>query len=223
MWALADLGRTQEAVSLARELAARPPQAAHAAAYGELMVRLGLWEEADAAFTRALQAAAGAGRDPDWRLLFARGAARNELARWPEAEADLLAALPSAPNDPELLNYLGYSWVERGERLEEALAMIQRAVLARPGSGAIVDSLGWAYFRLGEFEQATAFLERAVELEPADPLLNDHLGDAYWRTGRRLEARLQWRRALSLSPGEALRLDLERKLEAGLPEGASEP
>jgi tetratricopeptide (TPR) repeat protein len=157
-----------------------------------------------------------AGSTPDWRLLYMRGVALERIGRWPEAEADLRAALASQPNEPELLNYLGYSWIDRGERLAEALDMVKRAVAANPRSGPIVDSLGWAYYRLGDYRNAVEQLETAVLLEPADPEINNHLGDAYWRVGRRIEAEFQWKRVLSLEPPEKIRLDAEAKLKSGL-------
>jgi tetratricopeptide (TPR) repeat protein len=150
----------------------------------------------------------------DWRLYFSRGAARERLGRWPEAEHDFQQALRLSPDQPETLNYLGYMWIDRGERLDEGLAMIARALELRPQSGAIVDSLGWAYFRLRQYERAVDLLERAAALEPADPTIVDHLGDAYWQVGRRTEARYQWRRALSLSPENPAAI--EAKIEAGL-------
>lgn len=152
----------------------------------------------------------------NWRLHFARGAARERLGRWEEAELDFRRALELSPDQPDVLNYLGYSWVDRGVNLDEGLAMIRRAVELRPTSGAIVDSLGWAYFRLGDYRQAILHLERAVELEPGVATLNDHLGDAYWRDGRRTEARFQWRRALSQNPDDPEAI--EQKLQNGLPE-----
>jgi tetratricopeptide (TPR) repeat protein len=151
----------------------------------------------------------------DWRLHFARGAARARLGRWPEAEADMQRALQLSPEQPDVMNFLGYSWVDRGERLTEGLAMIERAAVLRPMSGAIIDSLGWAHFRLGDYARALDILERAVELEPADPTLNDHLGDAYWRVGRRIEARFQWQRALTFAPEDSD--TIHAKLESGLP------
>jgi Flp pilus assembly protein TadD len=156
-----------------------------------------------------------AGDAQNWRLFFARGAAREHLGRWPEAEADLRHALDLQPEQPDVMNYLGYSWVDRGEHLQEAMQMIRRAVELRPDSGAIVDSLGWAYFRMGDYDQAIEHLERAVALMPADATLNDHLGDAYWRAGRRIEARFQWQRALSYEPAD--RAAIEAKLANGLP------
>jgi Flp pilus assembly protein TadD len=125
-------------------------------------------------------------------------------------------ALTLAPDEPEVLNYLGYSWIDRGERLQEAKAMIEKAVAAKPDSGAMVDSLGWAYFRLGDFPKAVDQLERAAELEPADPDINNHLGDAYWRAGRKTEARFQWQRVLTLNPDAKMREEVERKLKSGL-------
>ena len=135
-----------------------------------------------------------------WRLLFARGIALERSKNWPRAERDFLAALELSPNEPYLLNYLGYSWVDQGIKLERALTLIERAVELEPQSGAIVDSLGWALYRMGDYDGAVEKLERAAELEPLDPTVNDHLGDAYWRVGRRNEASFQWRRALDLDP-----------------------
>jgi len=145
-----------------------------------------------------------------------RGVALERANRWQDAERDLLAALAGQPNEPELLNYLGYSWIDRGERLGEAMDMVKRAVAANPRSGPMVDSLGWAYYRLGDYRNAVEQLEAAVLLEPADPEINNHLGDAYWRVGRRIEAEFQWKRVLSLDPPEKIRLEAEAKLKSGL-------
>jgi tetratricopeptide (TPR) repeat protein len=155
-------------------------------------------------------------KTPDWRLLYARGVAYERLNRWPDAERDLQAALVLQPDEPELLNYLGYSWIDRGLRLKEALAMVQKAVAANPKSGAMTDSLGWAYYRLGDYKKAVELLETAVELEAGEPEINDHLGDAYWRVGRRDEARFQWRRVLTLDPEAKIKAGAEVKLQAGL-------
>lgn len=157
-----------------------------------------------------------AGDTPDWRLLYMRGVALAQIDRWPEAEKDLKAALAQQPNEPELLNYLGYSWIDRGENLGEALDMVKRAVAATPRSGPIVDSLGWAYYRLGDYRNAVEQLETAVLLEPADPEITNHLGDAYWRVGRRIEAEFQWKRVLSLDPPPKIRAEAETKLKSGL-------
>ena len=141
----------------------------------------------------------------------------SRSGQWAAAEKDLVAALAQQPNEPDLLNYLGYAWIDRGERLSEAMDMVKRAVAANPRSGAMVDSLGWAYYRIGDYRNAVEKLEEAVLLSPADPEINNHLGDAYWRVGRTIEARFQWSRALSLDPTPAIKADAEAKLKTGLP------
>jgi len=151
-----------------------------------------------------------------WTLFFARGISRERVGDFKGAEADLRKSLELSPDQPSVLNYLGYSYVDRGENLEEALEMIQRAVAAEPESGAITDSLAWAYFRLGRYEEAVAPMERASLLEPVDPIVTDHLGDVYWAVGRKLEAQFQWRRALSFNPEEKEAIRIRKKLEVGL-------
>ncbi|THD58073.1 tetratricopeptide repeat protein [Phenylobacterium sp.] len=159
-------------------------------------------------------------KTPDWRLLYSRGVAQERLDHWPAAQADLQAALKQRPDEPELLNYLGYSWIDRGEHMQEALGMVQKAVAADPRSGAMIDSLGWAYYRLGDYKQAVDKLEQAVEFEAGDPEINDHLGDAYWRVGRKDEAQFQWRRVLTLKPDDKIKASAEAKLASGLgPDG----
>ena len=157
-----------------------------------------------------------AGPKASWNLYYMRGVARDQAGDWDGAERDLKQALALSPDQPEVLNYLGYSWVDRGVDLSGAKAMIERAVAAKPDSGAIVDSLGWAYYRLGQYPQAVEQLERAAELEPADPDINDHLGDAYWRAGRRTEARFQWNQVLIMQPSDKLRAQVKAKLKSGL-------
>lgn len=157
---------------------------------------------------------------PDWRLLYARGIARERSGNWPGAEADLTAALAAQPDESEILNYLGYSWIDRGIKLDEAMAMVQRAVATNPRSGAMIDSLGWAYYRLGDYPKAVAKLEEAVEIDAGDPEINNHLGDAYWRIGRRIEAVFQWKRVLTLDPPANIKADAEAKIEKGLPDPA---
>lgn len=156
-----------------------------------------------------------------WFLFYARGICHERLDQWPQAEADFRASLDLDPNRPQVLNYLGYSLVEKSSKLDEALDMIERAVAARPDSGFIVDSLGWVLYRMGKFEEAVAHMERAVELMPVDPVVNDHLGDVYWAVGREREAEFQWKRALSFidpedTDGEADPERIRRKLDVGL-------
>ena len=156
------------------------------------------------------------GPNPDWRLLYARGISLDRSGQWKAGETDLTAALAQRPDDAEILNYLGYSWIDRGEHLAEALAMVQKAVGQNPNSGAMVDSLGWAYYRLGDFKMAQQTLEHAIELEAGDPDINNHLGDAYWRVGRKDEAGFQWRRVLTLDPEPKLKAEVEGKIAHGL-------
>ena len=161
------------------------------------------------------------GAKPDWRLYYLRASAYEKIGDPDKTQADLTAALKLNPDEPELLNFQGYFWIERGQHLTEALAMIKRAVAAEPQSGEIIDSLGWAYYQLGDFKNAVQRLETAVTLSPGIPEVNDHLGDAYWRVGRKTEAAFQWRRVLSLDPGPKLRVSVERKLAS--PQGPDAP
>lgn len=157
-----------------------------------------------------------------WRLFYLRGIASQETGDWQAAEADFLRALELSPDQPDVLNYLGYTWIDRRVNLTEALDLIERAVSQRPDSGYIIDSLGWAYYRLGNFEEAATALERAVALEPSHPVLLDHLGDAYWRVGRRREAVFAWNHALDFDPAPELQAAIEEKLLSGLPEESNE-
>lgn len=163
-----------------------------------------------------------------WIVHYTRAVTSHQLDRWPEAEADFRAALTFRPNQPQVLNYLGYSLVERGEKLDEALQMIETAVAAQPQNGAIVDSLGWVLFQMGQYEDAVVHLENAAALEAVDPVVNDHLGDAYWAVGRKTEAAFQWNRALSFSDETSedatrIRRKLEIGLDAVLAEEGAEP
>ena len=151
-----------------------------------------------------------------WQLFYSRGIAYERLDVWPKADRDFREALRLNPDQPLVLNYLGYSLVEKKIQLDEALIMIEKAVELRPESGFIVDSLGWVLFRMGRYDEAVPHLERAAQLEPIDPIINDHLGDGYWSVGRKREAHFQWRRALSFEPEEAEADRIRRKLEVGL-------
>ena len=135
---------------------------------------------------------------------------------WDQAEADFRNALKLNPDQPLVLNYLGYSLVEFGLKLPEAQAMIERAVASRPNDGYITDSLGWVLYRLGKFDEAVDPMERAVQLVSNDPIINDHLGDVYWMVGRKREAEFQWRRALSFKPEEKDAERIRLKLDLGL-------
>ena len=154
----------------------------------------------------------------DWSLYYNLGIALERTKQWARAEDNFLKALELEPDQPFVLNYLGYSWVEQGRNLGRARKMIEKAVSQRREDGYIVDSLGWVLYRLGEWEDAARHLERAVLLRPQDAVINDHLGDALWRVGRRNEARFQWNRALTLEPDANLVKGIENKLENGLGE-----
>ena len=177
-------------------------------------------EEAVAALDPAIAAFGDAAPGAAWRYYLARGASYLELDAWALAEADLKKAVELGPNEAATLNYLGYSWAERGENLDEAFSLIERAIQLEPDSGAIIDSLGWAHFQLGNYDEAVGHLEQAASMEPADPTITDHLGDVYWRLNRRVEARYQWRRVLELEPSEDLAIQVDRKILIGLPEKA---
>jgi tetratricopeptide (TPR) repeat protein len=157
----------------------------------------------------------------NWVVFYFRGICYERSKQWAKAEADLTKALELFPDQPHVLNYLGYSWIDQGIKLDEGMEMIKKAVQQRPDDGYIVDSLGWAYYRVGNYEEATKQLERAIELKPEDPTINDHLGDAYWRVGRVLEARFQWAHARDLKPDAEDLPKIEEKLKEGLPDETS--
>ena len=210
------MDRFDEAMAELRTIAEQYPADAEALVdLGDILRGRKRFDEAveayDQAFTRIETLEAR-----HWRLLYARGIALERAKLWPRAEADFLKALEFEPEQPFVLNYLGYSWVEQGLNLDKALGMIRLAVQLRPNDGYIVDSLGWVYYQLGRYEDAVKELERAVELRPEDPVINDHLGDAYWEVGRTREARFQWRAALALDPEPDLKAKLESKLDKGV-------
>ncbi len=221
-------GRSEEAIAVLKSAVRRDKDAEDA----RLMLA-GLYaskERHREAVDAASAAIARLGDKPPedaWRHFVTRAASLIELDRFLEAEVDLKRAVEIDPEEPVALNYLGYSWAERGVNLEEAFALIEKAVALRPQSGAIIDSLGWAHYQRGEYDLALPHLEKAASLEPADPTITDHLGDAYWSLGRKVEARFQWARALELEPAERTCAAIEEKLKSGLapakPKGADEP
>jgi tetratricopeptide (TPR) repeat protein len=184
-------------------------------ALGDALRRAERFPEAAAAYDAAVALVA----KPEarhWGLFYSRAIARERQGLWDQAEPDFRKALDLNPDQPQVLNYFGYSLLERHERLDEALGMIERAVRAEPDAGYIVDSLAWALYRLGRHAEAVEPMERASVLEPVDPVVTDHLGDVYWAVGRQMEARFQWRRALSFDPEEKDAVRIRRKLEVGL-------
>ena len=204
------------ALALAAKAVARAPDDTSALLLQAELLRENDRNDEAIAILDKLIAVSGDGR-PGQRLYFMRGAAEERAGRWPAAEADLKKAVALKPDDPEVLNYLGFAWADRGEHLDQALPMLQKAAAAASDQGAILDSVGWAHFRLGDYKAAVRDLEKAVSLEPADATINDHLGDAYWSSGRRLEAGYQWRRVLTLEPEPKLKAAVEIKLRDGPP------
>ncbi len=213
--------RPDEAIEVLEKLALSHPDAPDVhKTLGDSLRFLGRCEDAIAPYDRAV-ALFETPQARQWPLFFARGICHEQLDQWFEAEADFRKALELNPEQPSVLNYLGYSLVEKRLSLDEAMDMIERAVAARPGDGFITDSLGWVYYRLGRYGEAVVQMERAIELIPVDPVINDHLGDVYWAVGRKLEAEFQWSRALSFVAGDAdlneVNPDrIRRKLEVGL-------
>ena len=210
-------GKTEEALKHLKAIVDERPQDPEAVlALANLQRSRKQFAESAVTYTRALLLSDGA--RSDWSTYYFRGIAFERSKRWAQAEADFRKALELFPDQPLVLNYLGYSWVDQGLNLSEAFKMLRRAVELRPTDGYIIDSLGWAYYRLGQYPEAVRELEKAIELKPADPVINDHLGDAYWRVGRKLEAKFQWNHARDLNPEPE---DLEKilpKIEAGLPD-----
>jgi tetratricopeptide (TPR) repeat protein len=209
-------GQTEEAVAhLEGVIADVGPGPYVLVTLGDLNRQLHRYDEAAAAYSQRLSSDIRDGYQ-DWYVYYVRGISYERLGQWDKADADFRRALELQPSHPQIMNYLGYSLVERRENLDEALALIEEAVSLRPDSGYIVDSLGWVYYRLGRFEDAVAPMEEAAELLATDPIVNDHLGDVYWKVGREYEARFQWQRALSFDPEPEEVIRIKRKLDVGL-------
>ena len=216
------LGQTEEgAARIKRVIDADPQDIEAAIALGNIYRAHDRFAEAGDAYTIGIDALSDT-TPADWRIHYFRGVSYERTKRWPEAEADFKRALEVNPNQPQVLNYLGYSWVDMGLNLEEALDMIRTAVDLRPNDGYIIDSLGWAYYRLGRYDDAVEQLERSVELRPDDPTVNDHLGDAYWQADRKREAVFQWLHARDLEPDETELPKILGKIENGLTEAEPE-
>lgn len=222
---LEQLGKTDEATKhLEGIIVARPDDIDAISALGNIYRSRKRFEEAAATYDKAV-AKLGTPSRANWDLFYSRGIAYERTKKWPQAEADLRKALELMPEAlgrerALVLNYLGYSLVDQNLKLEEALGMLRRAVELRPRDGYIIDSLGWAHYRLGRYEEAVTELEKAMELRPSDPVINDHLGDVYWKTGRYLEARYQWNYARDLGPEPEDLTRIQRKIEKGLEDPA---
>ena len=214
---LADLKRHDEAIAqLTTLLDAAPDDMRGYLALGGVYASKEEYRSAADVYDKAV-ARLGEPANENWNIFYQRGIAYERLKEWPKAEPNFRKALELYPNQPQVMNYLGYSWVDMNMNLDEGLEMINKAVDLRPSDGYIVNSLGWAYYRLGKFDDAVRELERAVSLKPDDPVLNDHLGDAYWRVGRKLEATFQWSHARDMKPEASVLASVQKKLAEGLP------
>ncbi len=173
------------------------------------------YSDAVTQYDQALSLLPASQKKSSWKLYYARGVSYERMKNWEKAEADLIRALDLAPNNPEVINYLAYSWLEQEEenKYDEALILLEKAVEAAPENAHIIDSLGWAYYKKGDYEKAVEFLERALELTPGDPVVNDHLGDAYFKANRKREALFQWRHAADFKPDKELAAEIEKKIE----------
>ena len=218
---LDSLDRTDEAKKRLEALIAEHPKDSEAIiALGNILRGRKAFADCAEVYSKAI-ANLAVPEKANWVLFYFRGICYERSKQWPKAEADLKKALELFPDQPLVLNYLGYSWVDQGVNLDEGMSMIRRAVEQRPDDGYIVDSLGWANFRIGNYEEAVKDLDRAVELKPDNSTINDHLGDAYWRVGRVLEAHFQWSHAKDLNPDPEDLPKIEQKLKSGLPDDTS--
>ena len=214
--------RSEEAIKILKGVTAEAPKDIEAImALGNIERGRKKFNDCAGTYTQAIDANPGVTDKNTWVTYYYRGICLERSKQWNKAEVDMRKALELQPEQPHVLNYLGYSWIDQGINLDEGMKMIRRAVDQRPDDGYIVDSLGWAFYRIGNFEDAVKNLERAIDLKPEDPTINDHLGDAYWRVGRTLEAKFQWAHARDLKPEADELPKIEAKIANGLPEDTS--
>lgn len=215
---LAETGKVEDARTHLQGLIASDPKDVRSyLAYGSVLSEAKDYAAMASNYDKAVEVIGQSPAKNHWSIFFQRGIANERLKKWDKAEPDFRKALELNPEQPQVLNYLGYSWVDMNRNLQEGLEMIKKAVDLRPDDGYIVDSLGWAYYRLGRFDESVVELERAAELRAGDATINDHLGDAYWRVGRKLEATYQWKRALASEPDEAEVPKIQAKIDKGMP------
>jgi tetratricopeptide (TPR) repeat protein len=213
---LSNLNQTNKAINLLKNLAQnRPLDHRPFVQIGDLERSRKNWKNAISAYNIALTLVPSS-RTADWMLFYSRGIAYEQSKNWALAEMDFLKALELSPNQPFVMNYLGYAWTEQGINLSEAINLITKAVKLQPRDGYIADSLGWVLYRTKEFEKAVPALERAVRLRPNDATINDHLGDAYWQVGRQVEARFQWKRTMKMKMDPMFLKSLTQKIQFGL-------
>jgi len=220
IWLRATQGDLDTALAEAREIAEESGAVEAQLVYADLLRSSGQFTLAAELYSRALESREEQGLVPDWRYYYFRAICYEQTERWEQAESDFQSALLISPNEAEVLNFLGYMWVIRGDNIAEAFDMIERAAAIAPDQGHIIDSLGWAHYVRGNYDLAVQHLERAAELSPEAPTINFHLGDAYWQVGRELEARFQWERALGLEPDDDERVGLMARLAGETPEAS---
>jgi Flp pilus assembly protein TadD len=219
---LDSVDRTEEAIKILKSVTADEPKDIEAVmALGNIERGRKKFADCVGTYSQGIDLLPKAPDKNSWIYYYYRGICEERSKQWNKAEVDMRKALELQPEQPHVLNYLGYSWIDQGINLDEGMKLIKRAVEQRPDDGYIVDSLGWAYFRTGNYEDAVKNLERAIDLKPEDPTINDHLGDAYWRVGRTLEAKFQWAHARDLKPEPEDLPRIEAKIEHGLPDDVS--
>ena len=211
--------RSEEAIKILKDVTTETPKDVEAImALGNIERGRKKFSDCATTYTQAIDALPASGDKNSWVTYYYRGICEERSKQWSKAEADMRKALEMQPEQPHVLNYLGYSWIDQGVNLDEGMKMIKRAVDQRPDDGYIVDFLGWAFYRIGNYDEAVKNLERAIDLKPEDPTINDHLGDAYWRVGRTLEAKFQWAHARDLKPEPEELPKITAKIDNGLPE-----
>jgi tetratricopeptide (TPR) repeat protein len=211
--------RSDEAIKILKDVVAQDSKDLEAImALGNIERGRKKFADCSDTYTKGIDVIASNQDKPNWVYFYFRGICLERSKQWAKAEVDMRKALELQPEQPHVLNYLGYSWIDQGINLDDAMKMIKRAVDQRPDDGYIVDSLGWAYYRIGNYDDAVKQLERAIDLKPEDPTINDHLGDAYWRIGRKLEANFQWQHAKDLKPEADELPKIEAKMTNGLPD-----
>ncbi|GJD61516.1 Beta-barrel assembly-enhancing protease [Methylobacterium frigidaeris] len=221
---LEQMGKGEEAIAHLDQVAKTYPNDIDViSALGNVQRSRKKYAESAQTYTKAIDLIGDQPARNYWTLYYFRGTSYERAKEWPKAEADLKKALELVPatqpnGRAQVLNYLAYSWVDQNQNIDEAFRMLKQAVDLQPRDGMIIDSLGWAYYRLGRWDDAVRELEKAIELKPGDPTINDHLGDAYWRSGRRLEGKFQWQHAKDLNPEPEDLVKIEAKLKDGLPE-----
>jgi len=214
--------RSDEAIKILKAVAAEDPKDVEAVmALGNIERGRKKFADCVQTYSQGLNDLPAPNEKNNWVYYYYRGICEERSKQWSKAEADMRKALDLQPEQAHVLNYLGYSWIDQGVNLDEGMRMIKRAVDQRPDDGYIVDSLGWAFYRIGNYEDAVKTLERAIDLKPEDPTINDHLGDAYWRVGRTLEAKYQWAHARDLKPEPEELPKIEAKIESGLSDDTS--